>query len=162
MLQNSQFSTLNSQLPCSLRAVDKGCFVDGTLQLAALDGDQLVGCIDLYNYDPIHRRAEVGIVIDKAFRRQGYAHAALQALDILCRDTLKLHQLYCDIVASHTTSLHLFESNGYVRIGCMREWVQVGETYQDVIRYQKILFRDRRPVTGDTIQVTSHGSKVTN
>lgn len=135
---NSQLSILNSQF-VTLRAVDKGIFVDGSMSLAALFNDELVGCIDLYNHDPIHRRAEVGIVVDKDHRRQGYGQAMLRALDTLCRDDLGLHQLYCDIVDSHAVSLHLFESCGYSRVGCMHDWVMVGEGYRDVIRLQKIL-----------------------
>jgi len=125
--------------PVVLRAVNKGFFVDGRLQLAALAGDVLMGCIELYNYDPIHRRAEVGIVVDKAFRRQGYATAMLCALDRLGADSLHLHQLYCDIVSTHAVSLRLFERCGYLRAGCMQEWVIVGDRYCDVLRLQKIL-----------------------
>ena len=139
MLQNSQFSTLNSQLPCSLRAAGKGIFVDGSMQLAALVDGELVGCIDLYNYDPIHRRAEVGISVERSWRRKGYATAMLMELDKLCAHQLHLHQLYCDVVASNTVSCHLFERCGYRQIGVMQEWVVVNDEYRDVLRYQKIL-----------------------
>ena len=39
-----------------------------------------IGCIDLYDFDPIHMRAGVGILLQKEFRKQGYAQEALQLL----------------------------------------------------------------------------------
>ena len=130
---------MDSSIDIALRAVDKGCFVDGQMQFAAMVDGQLVGCVDLYNYDPIHRRAEVGIVVKSGWRRKGCATAMLLALESLCRNSLHLHQLYCDVVASNGVSVHLFERCGYRRVGCMYEWVQVGEAYGDVYRFQKIL-----------------------
>ena len=41
---------------------------------------EAVGIADLVHFDPQHQRAEVGIVILPAFRRKGYAAAAIQAL----------------------------------------------------------------------------------
>ena len=101
----------------SLRAAGKGIFVDGSMQLAALVDGELVGCIDLYNYDPIHRRAEVGIGVERSCRRKGYATAMLLELDKLCAHQLHLHQLYCDVVTSNTVSCHLFERCGYRQVG---------------------------------------------
>ena len=37
----------------------------------------VIGILDLINFDPRHRRAEVGIVIQQPYRSQGYAQAAL-------------------------------------------------------------------------------------
>lgn len=122
-----------------LRAVEKGCFVDGSMQLAALVESQVVGCIDLYNYDPIHKRAQVGIVVKSDWRRKGCATSMLQALENLCCHDLHLHQLYCDVVDSNEVSLHLFVNSGYRQVGIMQEWVQIGEGYHDVYRLQKIL-----------------------
>ena len=43
----------------------------------------LVGAVDLYAYDPLNRRAAVGIMVATEHRRQGYALAMLQALEKL-------------------------------------------------------------------------------
>ena len=43
--------------------------------------DQIIGVIDLYDFDPFHKRAGVGIVIsNEAHRQQGYASDALQMM----------------------------------------------------------------------------------
>ena len=109
------------------------------MQLAALVDGELVGCIDLYNYDPIHRRAEVGIGVERGWRRKGCATAMLEALDELCANQLHLHQLYCDVVDTNTVSIHLFARCGYRQVGILREWVLVNDKYHDVLRFQKFL-----------------------
>ena len=48
---------------------------------------EVVGILDLVNFDPTHRRAEVGIIIQQPFRRQGYATAALNKVVDYARDT---------------------------------------------------------------------------
>ena len=42
---------------------------------------EMVGAVDLFEFDPHNRRAGVGIIIDAAHRRKGYALAALRALE---------------------------------------------------------------------------------
>lgn len=49
----------------------------------AESGVRPVGCIDLYNYDPVNRRAAVGIMVATEHRRQGHALAMLHALEDL-------------------------------------------------------------------------------
>ena len=48
------------------------------------DQDQTpLGCIDLFDYDPIHRRAGVGVVIEKVARNKGFAKIALSLVEIM-------------------------------------------------------------------------------
>lgn len=123
----------------TLCAIDKGIFTDGQLRLACMEGERLAGCIDLYNYDPINLRAEVGIVVEKSLRHKGYGTAMLQELDCFCAKHYQLHQLYCDIAANNTASIALFARCGYSQCGIMREWVAVGNKFIDTIRMQKIV-----------------------
>lgn len=113
---------------------------EGKMQLAARVGDTLVGLVDLYNYDPIHHRAEVGIVVDSQHRGHGYARAILLELDRYVQQHLLLHQLYCDILDSNTVSQHLFEESGYILCGTFAEWVSDDAgNYFSVKRYQKLI-----------------------
>ncbi|MBQ3788650.1 MAG: GNAT family N-acetyltransferase [Bacteroidales bacterium] len=50
----------------------------------------IVGCIDLYAYDPLNRRCAVGIMVANEYRRQGYALAMLHALENLYSPTQPL------------------------------------------------------------------------
>ncbi|MEZ4999417.1 MAG: GNAT family protein [Bacteroidales bacterium] len=63
----------------------------------ATDG-QPVGTIDLFEFDPHHLRAGIGILIaEQSDRRKGYASMALEALVDYCFSHLKLHQVYCTL-----------------------------------------------------------------
>lgn len=86
--------------------------------------EQAVGCIDLYEFDPHHSRAGVGIVIAKEFRKNGFADDALKTLSKYAFEVLCLHQLYCAIGAENEPSLQLFERNGFQRCGLKKNWIR--------------------------------------
>ena len=60
----------------TLVAEEGASLSDGALRLYALP----YGCVDLYAYDPLNRRAAVGIMVATEHRRHGYALAMLAAL----------------------------------------------------------------------------------
>lgn len=95
------------------------------------------GVIDLYNYDPRHNRAEVGVVIKADYRRQGLAKAALDELHRYASDVLDIYQLYAVVAAGNEQSLHLFKSQGYEVTATLRQWLHEKDGYQDAIVLQK-------------------------
>ena len=107
----------------------------GTLRLYALP----YGCVDLYAYDPLNKRAAVGIMVANEYRRQGYGLAMLKALKELSTTNYKLHTLYADIAASNTASLALFKKAGYTQCGHFKEWLEYDRHFIDNIRMQLIL-----------------------
>ena len=110
----------------------------GSLRLYALP----YGCIDLYNYDPVNRRAAIGIMVATEYRRQGYGLAMLKALENLYVEPFNetaLHTLYADIAAPNTASLALFRKAGYTQCGHFKEWLEYDSHFVDTIRMQKIL-----------------------
>ncbi|PSR54432.1 GNAT family N-acetyltransferase [Adhaeribacter arboris] len=98
-----------------------------------------VGTIDLFDFEPIHQRAGVGIVIAPPFRQQRYATEALQLILKYCREHLFLHQVFCSVSNDNVSSLRLFESAGFLAVGIRREWIRTPKGWQDVIEFQKIL-----------------------
>lgn len=102
-------------------------------------GEGLVGCIDLYAYDPLNRRCAVGIMVANEYRRQGYALAMLNELSHLSPLTFHLHSLYADIAAPNNASLALFKKAGYTQCGHFKEWLELDSHFIDNIRMQKIL-----------------------
>ena len=100
-------------------------------------GGEAIGAIDLYAYDPLNRRAAVGIMVATEHRRQGHALAMLQAL--AKQYTGILHTLYADIAATNGASLALFAKAGYTQCGRFRDWLALGDRYIDTIRMQLIL-----------------------
>ena len=98
------------------------------------------GCIDLFEYDPLNRRAGIGILIYGAEnRRKGYAREALGILGRYAREQLRLHQLWCTVGAGNAASLALFRQAGFVETGVRRDWLWSPEGFRDEILLQKIL-----------------------
>lgn len=101
---------------------------------------KVIGLIDLYQYDPIHRRAGIGILIgDEAERQKGYARQSLECIIHYSKRTLNLHQLYCYIQASNLSSLNLFRQAGFSEVGVIKDWLINNQQPEDVILCQNIL-----------------------
>lgn len=98
-----------------------------------------VGTIDLFEFDPVHLRAGVGIMIAKKFRGKGYAAEALKILVRYASEGLLLNQLFCNISSDNLVSIHLFETVGFVRCGIKKQWLNAGEEWLDEYMYQLIL-----------------------
>lgn len=100
---------------------------------------QTAGAVDLFEFDPQNLRAGVGIVVAPELRGRGYATDALAALGRYCRDTLHLHQLWCEVTADNTASLRLFAAAGYEQCGRRRDWLLTPDGWRDEILFQKLL-----------------------
>lgn len=107
---------------------------------AAPDG-RAVGTLDLFQFEPLHQRAGVGITILAAERRRGHARAALAALLPYARQTLRLHQLFCTVAAGNKASLALFRAAGFRRVGVRRQWLRGPDAGQwlDAVELQCLL-----------------------
>ncbi|SMO71275.1 diamine N-acetyltransferase [Saccharicrinis carchari] len=100
------------------------------------DSPKTVGIIDMFDFDPYHSRAGVGIMVHKAFRDRGYAAMGLDLFIDYCFNTLGIHQLYCSIAVNNKKSIHLFQSKGFIRAGIKKQWRKVGREYIDEGFYQ--------------------------
>lgn len=99
-----------------------------------------VGTVDLFEFDPTNLRAGIGILIyDRSQRRRGYASDALTALVNYARETLGLHQLWCNIGAENEASRALFRQAGFCEIGVKRDWNRTPEGYSDELLLQLLI-----------------------
>jgi diamine N-acetyltransferase len=104
-----------------------------------IEDKKTIGTIDLFDFDPYHHRAGVGILIgDETFRGKGLADDALQVLIQYSFSILLLHQLYCNIGAHNEQSLHLFEKNGFTKVGEKKEWLHTQEGWVSEFLFQLI------------------------
>ncbi len=107
-------------------------FKDGQLRMMICKThDEPVGLIDLYDFDPRHRRAGVGIMISVQNRGKGYATQALDLIAQYARKTLNLHQLYCGIRADNSKSMDLFSRAGYILSGTRKRWILDQNQWKD-------------------------------
>jgi diamine N-acetyltransferase len=103
------------------------------------DQHQPIGLADIMKFDPKNQKAEIGIIISKTYRRQGYAKAAVERLHQYAQSTLHLHQLYAIIAVENEASLNLFTHMGYQQGGMLRDWLFDGKTYHDALILQRVL-----------------------
>lgn len=98
-----------------------------------------IGCIDLFDFDPQHARAGVGILIgDLNERKKGYATEALKLLINYTFQVLHLHQLYCGVSVKNEGSLKLFKNNGFEIIGMKKDWLKNQDGWVDEYMLQLI------------------------
>lgn len=107
--------------------------------IICVPGGEAVGMADLCNFDPRHRRAEVGIVVRREWCGRGIGHAALAELADYARRVLHLHQLYAVVAAARPHTVALFEDEGFRRTATLPQWLCDGEAYADAVLLQSFL-----------------------
>jgi diamine N-acetyltransferase len=110
------------------------------LRLAIAGEDKsAIGLIDLYDFDPRHLRAGIGIVISQSeHRNQGFGGEALTLLCSYAFSVLDLHQLYAGVSADNLRSIHLFEKLGFKQNGVRKDWLRSASGFKDELFFQKI------------------------
>ena len=103
------------------------------------ESHQTVGLADRMSFDPKNMKAELGLVILRACRHQGYAAATILKIHDYARRTLHLHQIYVVIAVSNDNTLRLFQQMGYQQSARLADWLFDGEHYHDAIVMQHVL-----------------------
>lgn len=98
-----------------------------------------VGLIDLFDFDPRHKRAAIGILIENGQDRgKGYGAEALALLCEYCFQQLDLHQLVANVGADNIPSQKLFEKAGFLLVGKKKDWNLINGKFKDELLYQLI------------------------
>ncbi|PKQ61089.1 GNAT family N-acetyltransferase [Labilibaculum manganireducens] len=109
------------------------------LVIELIETNTPVGLIDLFDFDPFHQRAGIGILInDTENKNKGFASEALQILCNYAFSILQVHQLYCNITVSNEVSLRLFTKQGFEIIGNKKDWIRSKNGWMDEYSLQKI------------------------
>jgi diamine N-acetyltransferase len=99
-----------------------------------------LGTVDLFDFDPFHARAGIGILIaEKDDRKKGYASEALDIHLNYCTNILNLKQVYCNILENNENSMKLFISKGFIITGGKKDWIKKGDEWLTQYFLQKIL-----------------------
>ena len=116
-----------------LTQCDKGTRVYWTIRV----GGVIAGDISLH---PIHRgpvqTANVGYMVDAAFRGRGVATAALRLVVERAFGELQFHRLDAGAMPSNRGSQRVLEKAGFTRVGVLRRYLFVRDTWQDHVLYE--------------------------
>ncbi|MEN1783903.1 MAG: GNAT family protein [Bacteroidota bacterium] len=108
------------------------------LCICAPTGERL-GLIDLFNYDPKHKRAGIGVILAyEKDRKQGIGTEAVTLLLNYAFSVLELHQVYANMLEDNTASKQLFERLGFHLVGAKKDWIYWNGSYKHELMYQKI------------------------
>jgi len=97
-----------------------------------------VGLIDLFDFDPKHKRAGIGIVISQQFQNKGHANEAIDLLVNYGYTHLGLQQLFANITEDNTKSISLFEKIGFKKAGVKKDWIFTNGKFKNEFFYQLI------------------------
>jgi diamine N-acetyltransferase len=100
--------------------------------------NKAVGMIDLFEFNPQHKRVGVGILIVPAYQGMGYASEALELLIAYTFSHLDVHQIFANITPDNHKSIALFEKFNFKKVGVKKDWIYTINTYKDEILYQLI------------------------
>ena len=98
--------------------------------------DELIGLIDLFQFEPHHRRAGMGIIIKKEHQSQGIATQAVELMKQYAFKFLSLNQIFAHVPSSNPGSKRLFENSGFILSGTLKDWMKENDGYSDVYIYQ--------------------------
>lgn len=102
------------------------------LMIVLKSSGETVGTVDLFDFDPHHRRAGIGILIDAAYHRKGFGKEALSLLTTYAFEFLNIHQLYAYVPVLNQPSMKLFTRAGFQSYGILKEWLHTHRGFADV------------------------------
>jgi len=92
--------------------------------LDALEGKawRHIGGCGIHHHDPVHRHAELGIMIgEKDCWHRGLGRAAMRALIRYSFDTLNLNRVYLHVLFFHEWAIRLYAGLGFREEGRLRQ-----------------------------------------
>lgn len=87
---------------------------------------EIVGAVDLYDFDPVNRRVGIGYIIDQEHRGKGYAAEAIGIVANYCHNRLQVKQLYAITGVDNEASIKALEAVRFKRCGRLRRWICTG------------------------------------
>ena len=99
-----------------------------------------IGTIDIFDFNPQHQRAGLGIIITEKERNKGFAKEALELTVNYCFSILLLKNIYCNILEDNTASKKLFENMGFNLIGIKKNWINSVDGWKNESFYQLFNF----------------------
>lgn len=121
--------------------LNQDIFIHSQLRLiiCLTDTNEIIGNMDLFDFEPEHKRVGVGILIDEKYRNKGLANESIQLIEEYCKIILDVKNIFCNILTDNTKSIKLFEKNNFKRICLKPNWHQYAGEWFDECMYLKEL-----------------------
>lgn len=115
-------------------------YADRQVRLIAENSSgNIVGIVDLSDYEPQHNRAEIGIVVIGKYRNKGYGRDIIESVADYGKHIIHLHQLYAIVNPINDAALAMFRSVGFRHSATLPSWTFDGEKYADALFLQLFL-----------------------
>jgi [ribosomal protein S5]-alanine N-acetyltransferase len=116
---------------------------DGSAQpffIFAANGETLLGGINITHIRRgVAQSCTLGYWIGQPHAGKGHMTAALAALQIHARNTLKLHRLEAACLPRNAPSMRLLESAGFDREGLAKSYLKINGVWEDHVLWGKVL-----------------------
>lgn len=107
------------------------------LMMVEKSSGEIVGTVDLFDFDIHHSRIALGLFVDKKYQGKGFAANALNIIEEYVFEFLKIHQLYCHISANNTASISMFEKENFTRSSLLKDWISTQSGFEDIVVFQQ-------------------------
>jgi len=101
-----------------------------------LDLTEPIGTIDLFEFDPVHKHAGIGIMLLKEYQGQGIGKIALDQFLSYCFEKLQLHSVYANISETNINSIKFFENYGFEKVAEYKEFLCENGRFVSRLTYQ--------------------------
>ena len=109
------------------------------LVICVSDSNKPIGCVDLFDFEPKHKRVGVGIIISSSEDLQkGHATESLKLVCDYVFTHLNLHQVYANITEDNQPSISLFENAKFKKAGVKSDWTYSFGKFKNELIYQLI------------------------
>ena len=100
----------------------------------------LVGKISYFNYNPLNRSAELGLLIDPDQQKNGYASDALKILIKFLFHSFGLNKVYAQTSENNKAAVKLLESLNFNKDGTLRDHYFLNGEFKNGVIYSFLLF----------------------
>jgi len=124
-----------------IKTADRDIWESRELRLVIQTAEgKAVGTIELFDFEPYHGRAGVGIMVyETAERRKGVATMALELIIDYARNQIGASQVYANIAQTNEASLQLFQKLGFEICGVKKRWLRTLDGWDDEVLLQRFL-----------------------
>lgn len=117
------------------KSPDRQCFA-----IVRKEDDVVVGQVSFFNYNPLNRSAEMGLLIDPDQRKEGYGSEAARVLIRHLFRFRDLNKVYCHTADFNESAVALLESLGFKNDGVLRSHHFCDGEYHDQLIYSLLRF----------------------